>query len=126
MAVMTYTYIINDDTVWGPANTVGRLYAGMLEAAAQVLGSQTGLGEDIGGMFEVDAGKFSACTQELLSLRAVSSHQYLWMLLDSVLPISIAMLNRAGIPASGQTQPEREYLATVNAMNLPMLEPLKE
>ncbi|MFE9539322.1 DUF6086 family protein [Streptomyces sp. NPDC006691] len=77
-------------------------------------------------MFEVNAEKFSDFTQELLSRRAVSSHQYLWMLLDSVLPISITMLRRAGISASGKTQLEREYLATVNAINLPTLEPPRE
>ncbi len=77
-------------------------------------------------MFEVNAEKFSDFTQELLSRRALSSNQYWWMLLDSVLPISIAVLRRAGIPASGKTRLEREYLATVNAMNLPTLEPPRE
>ncbi|MGW4273372.1 DUF6086 family protein [Streptomyces seoulensis] len=118
---MTYSFIIDDDTVWGPANRVGRLYAGMAEAVADVLGLPTGLGEDIGEMFEIDTAQFSAFTQAMLAVRAESSHQYFWILLDSVLPISIAMLRRAGRPATPQTAQETDYLAMVNEMDLPML-----
>ncbi|MFF2926914.1 DUF6086 family protein [Streptomyces celluloflavus] len=117
---MSYIFDVEDDTVWSPSNRVGELYVGMLNAAAGTLRLPTGLSPDTGDMYEIDIAKFGPLVKEMLATRAHSSHQYLWMLMDGVLPISITILERAGSEIVADTQEEQRYLARVHGMKLPM------
>ncbi|WHM36532.1 DUF6086 family protein [Streptomyces sp. BPTC-684] len=117
---MSYIFDVRETTVWSPANQVGKLYVGMLNAAADVLRLPSGLGDDLGDMYEIDPARFGSLVHEMLSTRAASDHQYLWMLLDGILPISIAMLERGGVPVVARGEMEEKYLAMVHAMKLPM------
>lgn len=117
---MSYVFLVGEDMVWSPTRRVGELYVGMLAVAADVLKQPTGLGPDLGEMYEIDMIAFEAFLKELLAFRAESYHQYLWMLVDGVLPISIAMFERGGGVITGETDRQNEYLAEVHRMDLPM------
>jgi hypothetical protein len=117
---MSYIFEVADEWVWSPANRVGQLYVGMAEAAAAVLRLPTGLTTDSGDIYEVDVLAFGAFAGAMLALRASSSHMYLHMLLDGVLPLSVAMLYRAGGSLTPATADESELLDRIRAMDLPM------
>jgi hypothetical protein len=117
---MSYIFEVADEWVWSPANQVGQLYVGMAGAAAAVLRVPTGLSTDSGDTYEVDVPVFGTFVGGMLSLRASSGHMYLRMMLDGVLPLSVAILYRAGQVLTPATHAERELLAQIRAMDLPM------
>ena len=116
---MSYIFEVNDDWVWSPANRPGQLYVGMAEAAA-VLKLPTGLQTDSGDTYEIDVPTFGAFVGGMLALRASSGHMYLNMMLDGILPVSVAMLYRAGGAQLPATSAERDLLAEIRAIDLPM------
>ncbi|MFC4033303.1 DUF6086 family protein [Streptomyces polygonati] len=117
---MSYIFEVEGDWVWTPANRPGRLYVGMADAAAAVLGLPTGLETDSGDTYEIDVPAFGAFVGGMLTLRASSGHLYLNMMLDGILPLSVAILYRAGGSLSPATPDERDLLVRIRAMDLPM------
>lgn len=117
---MSYTFEVGDETAWSPAERVGKLYVGMAKAAADVLKLPTGLDTDSGDLYEIDVPVFGAFVSGMLALRAASGHMYLHMLLDGILPVSVAMLYRAGGSLTPATPDERALVERIRAMDLPM------
>jgi len=117
---MSYIFEVDDEWVWSPAHRVGELYVGMVEAAAAVLKSPTGLTTDSGDLYEIDVPVFGALAAGMLALRASTGHIYLAMMLDGILPVSVAMLYRAGGTLAPATSAECDLLAAIRAMDLPM------
>lgn len=117
---MSYIFQIEGETVWNPGLRVGQLYVAVLEAVAGVLEKPSGLGPDLGELYEIEVPELAALVRKMLAWRTVSSHGQLWSLLDGVLPISIAVLERGGVSVTGQNERQREYLAEVHRMHIPM------
>jgi hypothetical protein len=117
---MTYSFDVDDDTVWSPYNQLGELYVGMLGAVANVLKLPTGLETDGGEFYDIDLPAFGILVGGMLVLRAGSDHLYLKMLLDGILPLSVAMLYSGGGALTPATSRERDLLAEIRAMYLPM------
>lgn len=120
---MSYTFDIGDDTIWGPANSVARIFIGTVKALSDEYRIPSGVGDDLMGMVEIDPITFSGFVQRVLAERAMSLHLYKDMMLDGVLPILIAMADRGRLGIVGGTPEERAYLEEVRARRLPMLAP---
>jgi uncharacterized protein DUF6086 len=121
---MTYTFDVGDDTIWGPANSVARIFMGIVKTLSDEYGVPSGLGEDLMGMVEINPVEFSGLVQRVLAERAKSLHMYKSMMLDGILPILIAMADRGAMGVAGRTPEESEYLEEVRARKLPMLAPM--
>ncbi|GAA0374713.1 DUF6086 family protein [Streptomyces blastmyceticus] len=117
---MSYMFELGDETIWSPTNRVGQLYIGMLRATADVLEQPTGLDAVSEDLYDIDLSAFSSLVRRMLSVRTESVHPYMWRLLDGVLPICVAMVERAGGTVIATTEEEAAYLAEVHAMDLPM------
>ncbi|MCX5227766.1 DUF6086 family protein [Streptomyces sp. NPDC006553] len=120
---MSYTFDIGDDTIWGPANSVARIFLGTVRTLAEEYRIPSGVGDDLMGMVEIDPVAFPEFVQRVLTERANSLHMYKDMMLDGVLPILIAMADRGRLGVVGGTPEERAYLEGVRARRLPMLAP---
>ncbi|MFF4831713.1 DUF6086 family protein [Streptomyces sp. NPDC001315] len=120
MAVMSYLFEIEGADVWSPSHRAGKLFVGMVTAAADMAKLPNGLGPNLGEMYEIDRQEFQNLVQELLTIRANSDHRYLVMMLDGVLPIMIAMIERVGYPVRPNTEAEAGYLSWVREQELPM------
>ncbi|MFJ7961644.1 DUF6086 family protein [Streptomyces sp. NPDC096319] len=120
---MSYTFDIGDDTLWGPANSVARIFLGMVRTLSEEYQVPSGVGDDLMGMVEIDPVEFAAFVQRVLTERANSLHMYKDMMLDGVLPILIAMADRGRLGIVGGTPEERAYLEGVRVRKLPMLAP---
>ncbi|MFH8725727.1 DUF6086 family protein [Streptomyces termitum] len=120
---MSYTFDVGDDTLWGPANSVARIFLGTVKTLSDEYRVPSGVGDDLMGMVEIDPVEFAAFVQRVLKERAASLHPYKNMLLDGVLPILIALADRGRMGVTGRTPEEHAYLAGVRARKLPMLAP---
>lgn len=118
---MSYTFDVGDDTLWGPANSVARIFLGTVKTLAEEYRVPSGVGDDLMGMVEIEPGEFAAFVQRVLAERAASLHRYKNMMLDGILPILIAMADRGGMGVSARTPEESAYLEEVRARKLPML-----
>ncbi|MDF3293276.1 DUF6086 family protein [Streptomyces silvisoli] len=117
---MSYTFEIDDEIVWGPANQVGNLYVGMINAVASTLKLPTGLEPNGDDLYSVDPVVFGTLVKQMLAMYTSSSHPYMHMLLDGVLPISLAMLERCGGKITIETAEQAEYFSRYREMDLPM------
>lgn len=120
---MSYTFDVGDDTIWGPANSVARIFMGIVKTLSDEYRIPSGLGEDFMGMVEINPVEFAGFAQRVLAERAQSLHMYKSMMLDGILPILIAMADRGGMAIAGRTPEESAYLEGVRARKLPMLAP---
>jgi hypothetical protein len=120
VAVVSVFFEVGDETVWNPANRIARLYVGMLEAAAEVLGLPTGLEVTEPDTYGIDVARFEALVKKMVAEYANAGSAVLRMLLGAVLPPSIRVLEHAGVQFAGDTPEQREYLAEVRSMDLPM------
>ncbi|MER8072134.1 DUF6086 family protein [Streptomyces sp. NPDC094034] len=120
---MSYTFDIGDDTIWGPANSVARIFLGTVRTLSEEYRIPSGVGDDLMGMVEIDPAAFPAFVQRVLTERAQSLHMYKSMMLDGILPILIAMADRGKLGLSARTPEEGAYLEEVRARKLPMLAP---
>ncbi|MFJ8646177.1 DUF6086 family protein [Streptomyces sp. NPDC093546] len=120
---MSYTFDIGDDTIWGPANSVARIFLGTVKTLSEEYRVPSGVGDDLMGMVEIDPGEFAAFVQRVLAERAQSLHMYKSMMLDGILPILIAMADRGNLGITARTPEESGYLEEVRARKLPMLAP---
>ncbi|MFB6552163.1 DUF6086 family protein [Streptomyces sp. NPDC056405] len=117
---MGYSFEIDGKDIWSPSRQVGHLFVGMVETMAAVVSRPDGLGPNMGEMYEIDLPEFQALVQEVLKFRASNSHRYLVMMVDGVLPIMIAMIERAGHPVHARSDKETAYLSWVREQQLPM------
>ncbi|MFE4540046.1 DUF6086 family protein [Streptomyces scopuliridis] len=120
---MSYTFDIGDDTIWGPANSVARVFLGTVRTLSEEYRVPSGFGDDLMGMVEIDPVAFAAFVQRVLAERAQSLHMYKSMMLDGILPILIAMADRGKLGVTARTPEENAYLEEVRARKLPMLAP---
>ncbi|MEU8538881.1 DUF6086 family protein [Streptomyces sp. NPDC048717] len=120
---MSYTFDVGDDTLWGPVNSVARIFMGTVKSISTEYRVPSGIGDDLMGMVEIDPVEFASFVQRVLAERAKSLHLYKDMLLDGVLPLLIALADRGGMGVEGRTPEENAYLERVRAWRLPMLRP---
>ncbi|MFJ5552773.1 DUF6086 family protein [Streptomyces sp. NPDC093225] len=117
---MSYLFEIDDDPVFGASNRVAVLFVDMLEAAGKAVRRPTGLEALAGGWFRIDPDAFGEFVQELLAVRARSTHQFLWLLLDGVLPLAVTLLERSGRTVVPATDDEGAYLDGVRELGVPL------
>ena len=120
---MSYTFDIGDRTIWGPANSVARIFLGAVKVLSEEYGVPSGFGDDLMGMVEVTPDEFAVFVQRVVSERAQSLHLYKSMMLDGTLPILVTLADRGRVGIAGRSPEENAYLEEVRARKLPMLAP---
>ena len=108
---MSYTFDMDDVTVWSPANQVGALYVGMLQTVADEMRTRTGLTTDSGDWFQVDRAAYTGLVEKMLAAYAASSHFEFRLLLGSLLAVSIPLLDRAGVVLTARTAEEEAAIS---------------
>ncbi|MBZ4322125.1 DUF6086 family protein [Streptomyces huiliensis] len=120
---MSYLFDVGDTTVWMPDLKLGALYSGMAEAAGVALGRSTGLIAIPGEWYKIDVPAFELFVKRMLAYRIARQDDLVHRLLDGVLPISVALLERCGVSLAGRSEEERRYLAEVAGMNVRLWAP---
>ncbi|MGI5337786.1 DUF6086 family protein [Streptomyces sp. CA-181903] len=120
---MSYLFDVGDKTIWMPHLRLGALYSGMAEAVGAALGRATGLIAIPGELYRIDVPAFELFVKRAMAYRTEYEDDLVHRLLDGVLPISLVLLERCGIPFRGRTERERRYLAQVSGMNLRLVAP---
>ncbi len=118
---MSYIFEVGDTTVWSPGLRVGALYTRMAECLAEWVGVSSGLSKMANDYYIVDAERFAAFIQALLTDPS-SGHPIFNELTRGFIATSMVMLNRAGVSphlpdASGQHLAE---LASSVAARMPV------
>jgi hypothetical protein len=89
---------IDDQDVWNPSNSVGKLFLATSEAIQVEFGPPSGMGEIIDDECEVDGDTFTDFVTALLARYETSNNRALRFLLEGVIAIGLVMLDRAGRP----------------------------
>ncbi|MER5889757.1 DUF6086 family protein [Streptomyces sp. NPDC001941] len=106
--------------IWDPSNRPAELYLALLKSTTDVFDLPTGLTSRASDWHIIDLPEYGQMVQGLLATRGNTGHLYLCRMLDGLLPLCIALYEAAGGTVIPATQREREYLAEVHAMDLPM------
>jgi hypothetical protein len=93
---LSYVFEIGSDTVWSPALRVGEIYVGFVRVLEEVTGTSGGIEAISSDMVRIDGLRFRAFVDELLD--ASAANQVLRSEIETIVCLSLVMLERAGIP----------------------------
>ena len=105
-------------TVWSPTSRVGALYIGMINVAAQVFTTPTGVRAIADDLHEIDPDRFEIFVRKLLEIYMHSSHPELLLLMHGVLPPSTVLLERCGVPLLARNDKEKALIEEGEALSL--------
>lgn len=95
---MSCYFDIDGKGVWFPANRVANLFIAQTRATADVFRLDSGVDENIDDMCSIDGATFTAFVTTLLAEYERTNNTTLRRLTGGVLVVSLALLQRAGLP----------------------------
>lgn len=94
---MGYIFDVDDETVWSPSLSTGRLYVGMTNCIAEIEGCGTGLSAIADDMYEIDLSDFRGLVERVYkSYCSTRNHIYRGQLHGWLLT-SLVLLKRSGV-----------------------------
>jgi hypothetical protein len=93
---MSYIFDVDDETVWSPSLTVGRIYVETAEAMSQGISVSTGLIAEASDMYELHPQQFPAFVFQI-GFGSASKNQVYTSLVRGFVAVSLVMMERGGI-----------------------------
>ncbi|GAA0964259.1 DUF6086 family protein [Actinocorallia libanotica] len=97
-------------TLWNPATGLGRWYAALADAAADIVQTPTGLTENDDDTYTVDLIAFRTFAEKLYARFFRTRNPLVHALVEPSLLISLVMLERGGITMTPATEHETRFL----------------
>jgi hypothetical protein len=89
-------FAVEDETVWSPSLSVGRIYVGTVAAMGQSIGVSTGLVAEAEDMYDIHVQQFPAFIYEL-GFGSTAKHEVYCSLVRGFVAVSLVMMERGGI-----------------------------
>lgn len=93
---MSCSFRVGDTVLWNPANTIGRLFKGQVDAVAAAFGVESGVGDIIEDEYEVDVPVLEEFAAEAVREYEHATHPVLRSLTVSVIATVLVLVERAG------------------------------
>lgn len=119
MAIVSYVFDINDQTVWSPSLFVGDLYVRFATQIADMLGLPSGLRAIASDYYEIDPDVFEIFTKRMFAENFDGYHDIKRGMLEAVLAPAVVILDRVGRPLLAETEEQRDVLVQARELGMP-------
>ncbi|GAA4248827.1 DUF6086 family protein [Dactylosporangium darangshiense] len=103
---MSFTFDVNNEEIWSPANKVARLYLDTVDAASRYVDRPTGLTDVSGDWYTIEPDAFRDFVGAMLHAYVERGRGDVRALLRGPLAVSLDLLRRADIALDGRTENE--------------------